>query len=103
MVAAQIKRLVGLRAKVTHLEKAVAAGLSSELKRLPKRYGFADVNTFIRAVTVAGRSRKRHSHDASAKQHRRRRSIITKAMRAAVRNLAHAGKKRSSGNGVGKC
>jgi len=91
MLSDRIKRLQAAQAKVSRLEKTVAAQLRSELKQLPSRYGFSDVRAFVKAVLEAGQASKASVEPKPAVR-RRSRAIITNATRAAVKSMAKAGK-----------
>lgn len=91
MFADQIKQLSAFRTKVQALERSAINQLESELKQLPKRYGFADVHTFVHALKSSALMHKKISKK-DQRSAPRKRAIITKATRAAVRNMANAGK-----------
>jgi len=70
----------------------VAAELRAELRRLPARYGFPDMRTFVKAVVEAGQLPVKPEVEPKPFVRRRSRAIITNATRAAVKSMAKAGK-----------
>ena len=94
MITKKIQELAATKAKVAGLEKAIAAELNKELAALPGQFGFDDVKSFIRAVKAAGgmRGRKAGKRKSGGATKRRKRAIITDAMRAQVKKLVEAGK-----------
>lgn len=103
MLPNKLKELEAARAKLASLERSVEAELHKELAALPGQFGFASVAGFVAAVTKAAggrRGRKPGRAKAAAKKvkggrgggKRRKRAVITDAMRAEVRKLAEAGK-----------
>lgn len=98
MVADKIKELAQARAKLAALEQSVASELNGELAGLPAKYGFTDVAGFVAAVRAANgkrRGRKPKGHAPStpkAGRKRRKRAVITDAVRADVKKLVEAGK-----------
>jgi hypothetical protein len=93
MVTAKLKELEASRAKLASLEKEIASQLQSELAGLPAQYGFESVEIFVKAVRVAagGKSGGVTRNPVSGKK-RRKRSVITDAMRNEVKKLVEAGK-----------
>jgi hypothetical protein len=89
MVTNKIKALEAARAKITKLEQAIAAEQSKELATLPAKYGFQDVNSFVKAVKAA-------SGGSSAGKvkggKRRQRAVITDETKNKVKSLTAAGK-----------
>ncbi len=76
-----VARLTAMRRRLARLEAEQARTLAA----LPARFGFANAQEFCLAVEAAiGRPRQRPS--------RRRRAVITKATRAAVKNMVQNGK-----------
>jgi hypothetical protein len=98
MISEDIKELDAARARVTELEKAVAAQMTAELASLPAKYGFADLNGLIAALkAAAGVGRKVRKAKATpaagaAPGPRRKRATITDATRAEVKSMVEAGK-----------
>jgi hypothetical protein len=95
----KIKKLEATKAQVAALEKSVAAELTRELASLHRRYGFANLASFFKAVRAAasGRGGARRAAAAGpgravAGRKRRRRAVITDATRAEVKKLSEAGK-----------
>ncbi|HVZ65013.1 MAG TPA: helix-turn-helix domain-containing protein [Lacunisphaera sp.] len=72
----------------------MAADLRAELAGLPARYGFENVQAFLKAVRTAGGSRRgRRAATPSAKRGpRRKRATVTDATRAEVKKLVEEGK-----------
>lgn len=103
MVTAKIKALAAARARVVELEQAITAELNHELAGLPAQFGFADVKSFTAAVLTATGGKRRPGRKATAAKpaprKRRKRAVITDAMRAEVKKLVDAGK---SGTEVAK-
>ena len=96
MVTAKLSALEAARARVAKLEQSIAVQLSKELAALPEKYGFDSVDAFVTAVEAAsggkrGRPAGAKAAKAGAKK-RRKRSVITDAMRAEVKKLVEAGK-----------
>ena len=98
MISEDIKELDAARARVTELEKAVAAQMTAELASLPAKYGFADLDGLIAALKAAAgvgrkvRKAKAASGAGAAPGPRRKRATITDAMRAEVKSMVEAGK-----------
>lgn len=96
MITQKIKELAATKARFILLQKKVEAGLRKELAGLPAAYGFADVKSFVKAVTGASSGRKGRGAGAKAKPagrgQKRRRAVITEATRAEVKKLTEAGK-----------
>ena len=102
MITSQIKELAVAREKLAQLELAVETGLRQELSGLHEQYGFADVDSFLKAVKSAARggSRRRgrkagRPKKAAVAPKTRRRAVITAATRARVKQLVKAGKSGS--------
>ena len=89
MVTNKIKALVAARAKITKLEQAIAAEQSKELATLPAKYGFQDVNAFVKAVKAAAGGR---SLSKTKGGKRRKRAIITDDTKNKVKAMTAAGK-----------
>jgi hypothetical protein len=96
MVTKQIKELEVTKAKMAALEKSIAKGLRRELAALPKEYGFASQNEFVKALKAASGAspgrKGRRAAKAAGKAKRRRRAVITDETRASVKKLVEAGK-----------
>ncbi len=88
MVTEKLKQLAAAQAKVAALEKSITAARNRELAGLPARYGFADVKSFLAAVSAAARG----SGAKAAGGKKRYRAVITEATRAAVKKLVQAEK-----------
>ncbi len=104
MIANKLKKIEAARAQIAALEESVAAELNQELAALPAKYGFDNVNAFIKALKAAGTgSRKRRGKGkakaAKAGGKRRTRAVITDATRAELKKLVEAGK---SGGAIAK-
>jgi hypothetical protein len=96
MFSHKFKALAAAKAKVARLEKAVSAELQRELAALPARYGFADVAAFVRAVKSeagARRGRRTSTTKTGSRTRRRKRRVITDAIRSKVKTLVEADKK----------
>lgn len=102
MVEDKIKELAQARAKLAALEEAVASELRGELAALPTKYGFATTAAFIAAVRAASgkrRGRKPKAESTAAPKSgrkRRKRAVITDAIRADVKRLAEDGRTGSA-------
>ena len=96
MITKRIQELAVTRAKVASLEKAIAAQLKKELAALPDKFGFGDVNAFIKAVKAASVGKRRRPVKKAKRKvggkKRRTRAVITDAKRAQVKKLVEAGK-----------
>lgn len=98
MVTDKLKEVAIARAKVASLEARISALQKAELAGLPDRYEFDDAASFAAAVMLAARkvakwrSRGIDVVPASFERKRRRRAVITDAVRAKVKALAKAGK-----------
>jgi hypothetical protein len=88
MISDKIKQLEATKAKMASLVKAISAELHRELRALPAKYGFDNVQDFIAAVRNAGGGKGKTARGRK----RRTRAVITDAMRAEVKKLATAGK-----------
>lgn len=89
MIADTLKKIEEARAKLATLEADAARDLNKELAVLHEQYGFATTKAFVKAVKVAcGLGRRA----VGAKAGKRKRAVITDAMRSQVRKLAEAGK-----------
>lgn len=88
-----LKQLAVARAKVSKLERAVAAKRNKVLAKLPAQYGFDDVDAFLAAVRGAAKGGARKSGAAKpGAGKRRKRAVITPETKAKVKTLAEAGK-----------
>jgi hypothetical protein len=98
MVTKQIKELEVTKAKIAALEKSIAKGLGKELATLHKKFGFASLAEFIKALKVSAGSgprrkgRRGRPAKATDKVKRRKRAVITDETRASVKKLVEAGK-----------
>jgi len=91
MVINKIRLLETTKAKVAKLEQSIKAQLSRELAALPRKYGFASYDDFLRAVrAAAGKSLVSAGRKVAGK--RRRRAVITADTKAKVKSLVTAGK-----------
>ena len=93
MITKKIQELAVTKAKVASLEKSIATQLNRELAALPDKFGFGDVNAFIKAVKAAAgghRGGKKKARRGGKK--RRSRAVITAATRAQVKKLVEAKK-----------
>ena len=94
MITANIKRLATLRKKVAGLERVIETELYEELFGIHQRYGFAELESFIKAVKLAARGGGRKAgrpKKVVAAPKIRRRAKITDATRAKVGKLVTAG------------
>jgi hypothetical protein len=98
MITSQIKELAAAREKLAQLELAVETGLRQELSGLHEQYGFADVDSFLKAVkSAAGGGGRRKGRKAGRPKKvavapkTRKRALITAATRARVKQLVKAG------------
>lgn len=89
-IISDISKLEANKAKVAKLEKAIASKLSKELASLPAAYGFDSLNAFIRAFRKASPG-KAPGGAGSTKRTRRKRAVITEAVRLRVKKLVGAG------------
>ena len=86
------------KAKMAALEKSIAKGLGKELATLHKKFGFASLAEFIKALKVSAGSgprrkgRRGRPAKATDKVKRRKRAVITDETRASVKKLVEAGK-----------
>jgi hypothetical protein len=94
MVANKLKELEAARAKVAALEQEVEAEMRAELAGLPARFGFDNVKAFLRAVRASSGKRgvARAATPSSKRAARRKRAVVTDAMRAEVKKLVNEGK-----------
>jgi hypothetical protein len=90
MVTDKLKELEATKAKVASLVKAIETERNQELRTLPAKFGFDNVNDFIKAVKAAGGGRASKGSGKSGK--RRSRAVITDETRAQVKKLVGAGK-----------
>jgi hypothetical protein len=97
MITKKMQQLEAAKAKIADLENAIAAELGKELAVLPAKFGFGDVNSFLKAVKAAaggkrrGKAVKTNKKTAGGKK-RRRRAVITDVTRADVKKFVEAGK-----------
>ena len=95
MITKKIQELADTKAKVASLEKAIATQLKKERAALPGKFGYEDVNAFIKAVKTASggkRGAKKTAKRTAKGKKRRSRAVITDATRAQVKKLVEAGK-----------
>jgi hypothetical protein len=94
MAIDKYKQLEAAKARLAHLQKALAAQLHKELTALPAKFGFDNVKDFVKAVSAAAGPRRSGGGQGKApgKSGRRRRAVITDATRAEVKKLSEAGK-----------
>jgi hypothetical protein len=97
MITKKMQQLEAAKAKIANLENAIAAELGQELARLPAKFGFSDVKSFLKAVKAAGGGKRRGKAAKATKKSaggkkRRTRAVITDATRAEVKKLVEAGK-----------
>jgi hypothetical protein len=92
MVTNQIKQLAATKAKVLKLESAIAAQLARELAALPRKFGFASVAAFLKAVKSAAGGKAGGAAKVKAGGKRRKRAVITADTKAKVKGLVQAGK-----------
>jgi hypothetical protein len=101
MITKRIKELETAKARLAQLEKSLAADLQTELASLPANYGFASVRAFVAAVTSAKSSGGRRKAKSAIRKvrkapavgrKRRRRAVITDAIRTEVKKLTESGK-----------
>jgi len=98
MVTKQIRELEVTKAKITALERSIAKGLKRELAALHRKYGFASVAEFVKALRASSgggssrKGRKKGPARGAAKAKRRRRAVITDETRANVKKLVESGK-----------
>jgi hypothetical protein len=90
MVTDKLKTLAITKARVAELEKSIAAELNRELAALPAKFGFADAQSFIDAVTRATKGRAGRGKKAGTG--RRKRAVITADTKNKVKALVEAGK-----------
>jgi len=88
MLTKKIAQLAKAKALVSKLEKTIAADLHKELAGLPAAFGFNDTRSFIAALKASRGTSKKPGRKAK----RRRRAVITDAVRAQVKKFAKAGK-----------
>lgn len=92
MVTDKLKELEATKAKVASLVKAIETERNQELKTLPGKYGFDNVNDFIKAVKAASGGRGAGKNGGGKGGKRRTRAVITDETRAQVKKLVAAGK-----------
>jgi hypothetical protein len=92
-----LQKIAALRAEADALESKVAAAQAKELAALPAKYGFSSAADFVAAVTAAtgarrGRKPGKAAKPVAAGKKRRKRAVITDAMKAEVKKLVEADK-----------
>jgi DNA-binding NarL/FixJ family response regulator len=90
MALNKLKQLEVTKAKMAALLEQITTELNKELRALPQKYGFTDVDDFVRAVKAAAGG-KGKGKGAGGKA-RRKRAVITDETRAEVKKLVGAGK-----------
>jgi hypothetical protein len=108
MLPNKLKELEAARAKIASLEKSIQAELNQELAALPAKYGFGSAAEFVAAVTKAAGARPGRKPGkakvaakpaagpaVAGKKKRRKRAVITDAIRTEVKKLVDAGKSGS--------
>jgi len=92
----KLNQLETARAKLAEMESTITAERTAALASLPADFGYPDLNSFIRALKLAQRSRggrRKGARSARAgKSGRRPRARITDETRAQVRSMVEAGK-----------
>ncbi len=92
----KLNQLEAARTKLAEMESSLTAERTSALANLPSEFGYPDLNSFIRALKMAHRSRGGRRRGAkkagSGKAGRRTRAKITDETRAQVRSMVDAGK-----------
>lgn len=89
------KQIEAARAKLAALEKAASAEQNKVLAGLPAKLGYADIHALIAALqALAGPQKKGKAKggNAPADAKRRKRAVVTDAIRAEVKKLVDAGK-----------
>ncbi len=92
MVTEKLKELKAAQAKMWELEKSIAVELAKELAELPGKYGFTNVQAFIKAVKSTAAGRRKASTPKTAGGKRRKRAIITADTKTQVKAMTQAGK-----------
>ncbi len=92
MVINKIRLLETTKAKVAKLEQSIKAQLSRELASLPRKYGFASYDEFLRAFRAAAGKSLVSAGKTVAGKRRRKRAVITADTKAKVKSLVAAGK-----------
>jgi hypothetical protein len=92
MATDKLEELKATLAKMAELEKSIALELAKELAALPGKYGFNNVQAFIKAVKSSAKGRVRGAALRKSGGKRRVRAVITAETKAQVKTLAQAGK-----------
>jgi DNA-binding CsgD family transcriptional regulator len=101
MVTDKLKELEAAKARLAELQKVVHAQMQKELASLPGKYGFDNIDDFVRAVKGASGGgsrrrarggRRRGPKPAAAGRRRRRRAVITDSTRSEVKKMVESGK-----------
>jgi len=94
MITEKIKELEAAKAKVAELEQKIASECTAELAALPEKFGYDNVNAFIRAVRAAagGANGRKRKSAGKAQKKTRTRAKITDETRTDVKKLVEAGK-----------
>ena len=88
MITSSFKALNETKAKVAHLEQALA----KELASLPSAYGFDSLKAFVAAIKAAGGKGRVGRPKKSTVSKTRKRAKITDAIRAKVGKFVKSGK-----------
>lgn len=94
----KLNQLEAARAKLAEMESTLSAERQAALANLPAEFGYADLNSFIRALKGAQRSgggRRKGARGANSKAGRpgrRPRAKITEETKTELRALVEAGK-----------
>lgn len=91
----KLNQLEAARIKLAEMESSITAERTSALANLPAEFGYPDLNSFIRALKAAQRTRggrRKGGKKAAGKSGRRTRAKITDETRAQVRSMVQDGK-----------
>lgn len=91
----KLNQLEAARIKLAEMESSITAERTSALANLPSEFGYPDLNSFIRALKAAQRSRggrRKGAKKAAGRAGRRTRAKITDETRAQVRSMVQDGK-----------
>lgn len=92
MITDKIQALQKLRAQAAKLEAEVHSERLKELAALPAQYGFETVAEFVKAVSAAASGKGKTRATAKPQTGKRKRALITPAIRDKVAELTKAGK-----------
>jgi len=90
MVTDKLKTLAITKARVAELERSIANELNRELAALPAKFGFPNVQSFVKAVKAA--TKGKGGRGAKNATPRRKRAVITSETKSKVKALVEAGK-----------